>query len=64
MKRVRVDVSPTLKHSRLLYTDEVQNETGVEVVEVTVKQEVVSDEEKDPEEEMIEDEDLNEEVIN
>lgn len=62
VKRVRVDVSPVLKH--LVETkplDDVRNETEIEVSEITIKQEMASDEEEETA--AADEEELNEEVM-
>lgn len=65
-KRVRMDVSPVLTSLEARILEEgietIAPGTGVEVAEVTIKQEIGSDEEKDADDEVAGDEEINDEV--
>lgn len=61
-----MDVSPILTSLEARILEEgietVAPGTGIEVAEVTIKQEIGSDEEKDPDDEVVGDEEINDEV--
>lgn len=61
VKRVRVDVTPVLEHLESKPLDDMQNETDIEVSEITIKREIASDEEEETA--VVDEEELNEEVI-